>query len=156
MADTQLEGLMDDYVAKNIRIEHYIQYLDARSGKWKNVHGDLDENTKYKLYVCARNIGSETFVKNVGVRVVNGNPGRIRFYKDDTYTAEVGRLDSPVHSGVLKPTDGTNPGQATPWHMVPFMVKEGTDQYAPIASTGLYAEIVPQGHTWSGIYEHLD
>ncbi len=156
MAESEFELKMDDYVAKNVKVEKYIQYLDSRTNKWKSASGNLNENTKYKLNLRARNVGSETYVRNVQIRVVNGNPSRIQFYKDDTFAVAVSRLDGPVWPAQLNPTDGTNPGQATPYHVVPFMVKEGPDQYVPIAGIGLYAEIIPQGHAWSSVYASLD
>lgn len=156
MPNTDFELKMDDFVRYNIGVYRWIYYLDVTDNKWKMAYGDLNANTKYKLNIRARNNGSETYVKNVQIRVVNKYPTRIKFFKDDSFSTEVKRLDSPIWPKVLKPRTSEVPGETTPVHQVPFMVKPGPDVYAGIASVGVYAEIVPQGHRWLTVKRHLD
>lgn len=150
MPDSEFELKMDDYVRRNIGVYHWIYYLDVTDNKWKMAYGDLGANVKYKLNIRARNNGTETYVKNVQIRCVNKYPARIKYFKDDSYSTEVGRLDSPIWPKVLKPEE------TTPVHQVPFMVKAGPDVYTGIARVGVYAEIVPQGHKWLNVNRRLD
>ncbi len=146
---------MTDYIYVNLKADFLVYGKDARTGQWNFVspRANLDENTKYKMNVKVSNVGSETFMKNVQIRVTNSNPSRIQYYTDESCGTKCDRLDSPIYfkDKVM------NPGDSTDTHSVYFMVKEGPDQNAAaIAHYGIYAEIVPQGHAWNTETRPLD
>ena len=96
MTDSELEVNMDAYVINNMSISRWVNYFDVIDNRWRYTSGALAHNTKYKLLIRARNVGSETYVRNVGIRAVNIHPTRITFFDDDSYENEVSRVHSPI------------------------------------------------------------
>jgi hypothetical protein len=149
MTDTPFELGMDEFMRQNLPWRTWVQFKNA-AGNWETNQFDIKENLPYRVGFRATNGGSETYVKNVEIRVVNAYPARVTFFSDDTYTQVVPRHDR------LFP-DTLAPGQVTPWHWVHFRLGAGPDeQDAQVASVGVYAEIVPQGHYWRSFMAPLD
>lgn len=147
MADTQFELNMDDFVRKNLIWRTWVQFRE--DGNWVTNRFDIKERLDYRVGFKVMNVGSETYAKNVQIRVVNAYSPRVTFFADDTYANQVPRSDN-VFPNMLDPSQGT------PWHWVYFRVGSGPDQIERIASVGVYAEIIPQGHYWSDFFAPLD
>lgn len=145
MPDTQLESNMDSYVKSNLPV--YMQVFRRDGQSWVPLSGtqDLDSGISYRLDLSVLNNGTETFARNIQVRCVRPDGGKVRYYRNDAYDTEVTRADGPVWTEVVAPN------QMSPTHSVHFKVVNDPDSgdLRSIANVGVYAEIVPQGHAWT-------
>lgn len=148
MADTPFELSMDDYVLKNLTWRTWVQFRNG-NGSWQTNQADIKEAIDYRVGVRVTNVGSETHAKDVQIRVANAYPARVTFYTDDTYGQPAGQLNKTFPTQLA-------PNDFTPWHWVHFRLGAGPDENANIASVGIYAAIVPQGHYWKSFAAPLD
>jgi hypothetical protein len=149
MTDTALEHSMDDFVYKNLTYGTWVQFRNG-NGAWETNQADIKEALDYRLGIRVTNVGSETFAEHVQIRVANENPARVTFYTDATYSQTVGQINKAFPNRLA-------PNDVTGWHWVHFRIGPGPDQpQASVASVGIYAEIVPQGHYWKSFTADLD
>ena len=148
MSNTQLELSMDDFVKENLTWRTWVQFRNG-SGAWQTNVADIKEAIDYRVGVRVTNVGTETFTKDVEIRVVNAYPARVTFYSDETYAQVVTRSDKTFPNELA-------PNGFTPWHWVHFRLSAGPDENANVASVGIYADIVPQGHYWKSFTAPLD
>jgi hypothetical protein len=148
MSNTQLELSMDDFVKENLTWRTWVQFRNG-SGAWQTNVADIKEAIDYRVGVRVTNVGTETYAKDVEIRVVNAYPARVTFYSDDTYTQGIPRSDKTFPNELA-------PNGFTPWHWVHFRLAAGPDENADVASVGIYADIVPQGHYWRSFTAPLD
>jgi hypothetical protein len=147
MSNTQLENLMDNFVKENLRLRVWIDYWDTQKKEWIREKGALGEHVTYRIGVDVVNEGSETFVKNVQVRIVDQNR-EVTLYKSwndstHTVTGQSDRQDSPIDTRVREP------GQNTINHyFYARITKKSFANSNVLFRYGIYAEIIPQGHRW--------
>jgi hypothetical protein len=148
MADTALELDMDEFVRKNLTWRTWVQFRNG-NGTWETNVNDIKEALDYRVGVRVTNVGSETYARDLQIRVVNAYPARVTFFSDDTYAQPVPRADKSFPNRLA-------PNEFTPWHWVHFRLGAGPDENANVASVGVYADIVPQGHYWTPFAAPLD
>lgn len=149
MPDTHFELSMDEFVKNNLTWVTWVEFKN-NTGNWETNQYDIKEARDYRVGFKVTNVGTETYAKNVQIRVKNVYEQRITFYSDDSFTQIVTRSDKTFPNMLA-------PGQFTPWHRVYFRLGVGPDEHgARVATVGVYAEIVPQGHYWKSFTASLD
>jgi hypothetical protein len=152
MADTPFELSMDEYVRQHLPWTAQVQFRRNTGGSWEhNIPDIIKEDREYRVGFSVTNRGSETYVKNVEIRVANAYPARVRFFSDDTYS----QVDQDQQIN-LRSQAVLAPDQSTPVQWVYFKLGEGRMEVEPIAGVGVYAEIIPQGHYWGDLYKPLE
>lgn len=149
MAETHFELGMDEFVKNNLTWRTWIQFKD-RDGTWKTNQYDIKEALDYRVGFKVTNVGTETYAKNVQIRVVNLYEKRVTFFSDDSYKKSVPRSDHTFPNTL-------NQDASTPWFWVHFRLGAGPDEHAArIAKVGIYADIIPRGHYWTNFVGALD
>jgi hypothetical protein len=69
---------MDEFVQKNLTWRTWIQFRNG-NGTWETNQNDIKEALDYRVGVRVTNVGSETYAKDVQIRVVNAYPARVTF-----------------------------------------------------------------------------
>lgn len=149
MADTPLELSMDQYVRQNLTWNTWVQFRNP-DGDWQTNRADIKEGLDYRIGFKVTNVGSETYVKNVQIRIANSYPDRVTFFSDNSFSQPVSRQSQVVFPDILAP------GQFTPWNWVHIRLGPGPDERVSIAEIGVYAEIIPLGHYWDRLEAPLD
>lgn len=160
--ETELQALMNDHVNRALALVPRIQYL-RDDGKWvfQGLMAELVHGIRYKLFLQARNDGTNTAFRNVFFVVHNVNHDRVQFFTDDTYGTEVpdtgdGILRSQVYAETLNSGPLVLRGITKPPFEVRFKITQGVDMLGILAGVDVFAEIIPQGHKSQNLQGNFD
>jgi hypothetical protein len=141
---TTLQDNMNDCVARNLRAWFDFFVFDAGTSTFKH-KPDADSFSIGKIYMIKSyitNVGNEIKFKNVENRITNPDPDILSYFSDPACNLPITQMNH-IDPKTLNRLDKT-----TIFDGPYFKVKRRTVLQQKMAGYGVYAEIVPTGHTW--------
>ncbi len=141
---TLMQDNMNDCVARNLRawFDFFVYDTATSTFKHKPDGEAFVTGKKYMIKSFITNVGNEIKFKNVENRISNPDPDIISYFSDQGCTSPITQMNH-IDTKTLDRLDKT-----AVFNGPYFTVKRKTVLQQKMAGYGVYAEIIPTGHTW--------